>query len=169
MACRKFLRATRRESVQLYRRSLRKAVEVDRKRLDIRDFLPSGLPQLRSGQEPWVATGKHLCGVAADFALRCCVQHGAAAQDGDADAAENVADSRTSEANLLPSATRSLCGLAFATCCHHRCIWEDYVGQRAMRDLDFSPEEFEIVSWMTGERFSLQVLQSQDSRQSFAA
>ena len=42
-------------------------------------------------------------------------------------------------------------GLAVATCCHHRCQWEDYVGVKSFQDLGFTPEEFEVVSWMTGD------------------
>lgn len=41
-------------------------------------------------------------------------------------------------------------GLAVATCCHHRCSWQHYVGKHTFRRLGFNPEEFEVVSWMTG-------------------
>ena len=42
-------------------------------------------------------------------------------------------------------------GLAIAVCCHHRCTWRQYVGKPMFERLGFSPEEFEVVSWMTGE------------------
>lgn len=106
-------------------RFLRKAAEVERLRVDIKDFDPAGLPQLRTDGCQWIAFGKHLCGAATDFTLRCC---GRLAGEG------------------APPAR----GLAVATCCHHRCSWEHFTGSDAFLQLGFSPEEFEIVSWMTG-------------------
>ena len=44
-------------------------------------------------------------------------------------------------------------GLAVATCCHHRCSWQHYVGKPTFRQLGFTPEEFEVMSWMTGVLF----------------
>lgn len=41
-------------------------------------------------------------------------------------------------------------GLAVATCCHHRCSWQHYVGKPLFNQLGFSPDEFEVMSWMTG-------------------
>lgn len=41
-------------------------------------------------------------------------------------------------------------GLAIAPCCHHRCGWRAYVGKPLFRRLGFSPQEFELISWMTG-------------------
>lgn len=41
-------------------------------------------------------------------------------------------------------------GLAVATCCHHRCCWRHYVGQAAFLGWGFTPEEFEVIKWMTG-------------------
>ena len=41
-------------------------------------------------------------------------------------------------------------GLAVATCCHHRCTWQHYVGKPLFTRLGFSPDEFEVMSWMTG-------------------
>ena len=44
----------------------------------------------------------------------------------------------------------SLRGLCIATCCHHRCTWQHYVNRPFFQRLGFSPEEFELISWMTG-------------------
>ena len=41
-------------------------------------------------------------------------------------------------------------GFAVATCCHHRCSWQHYVGKPLFKRLGFSPDEFEVISWMTG-------------------
>lgn len=33
---------------------------------------------------------------------------------------------------------------------HHRCGWRAYVGKAAWRSWGLTPEQFEVVSWMTG-------------------
>ncbi|XP_072945447.1 tRNA:m(4)X modification enzyme TRM13 homolog [Epargyreus clarus] len=73
-----------------------------------------------------VGFAKHLCGVATDYALRCLMATGAA---------------------------RRLRGAALATCCHHRCDADSYVGTEYMQELGINSEElnimFGIVSWAT--------------------
>jgi len=223
-------------------RSLRKLenLQLQRLRVDIKDFQPTGVSGLNSGLTPWIATGKHLCGAATDFTLRCCAssmqatatlqQHPAVsnqsagtlpadAQDPEALAAgtsqpqqgtydscphllskhkpqpiyrqSKVADGSAScqfsEAqSVLASKTtadessdndiQNTCssqpcgslsgsnlewkqavgvqGLAVATCCHHRCSWQHYVGKPLFNQLGFSPDEFEVMSWMTGMRLA---------------
>jgi tRNA:m4X modification enzyme len=58
--------------------------------------------------KPVVAVSKHLCGGATDLALRAVHL---AAVPGDAEPAIDVH------------------GIAIATCCHHRCTWDQYVSQ----------------------------------------
>lgn len=41
-------------------------------------------------------------------------------------------------------------GFAVATCCHHRCSWQHYIGRPLFKRLKLKPDEFEIISWMTG-------------------
>jgi hypothetical protein len=41
-------------------------------------------------------------------------------------------------------------GVCIATCCHHRCTWQAYVGKYTMRQLGFDQREFEMLSWMAG-------------------
>ena len=146
-----------------------------------------GLPHgLRPGA-PWVAHGKHLCGAATDFALRCCsgaVVPGSSARPlsharspsltGQSHAATLASATAAQETpnihrpKVLPDGSSAspaalgtellplldpgrLQGLAIAVCCHHRCTWRQYVGKPMFERLGFSPEEFEVVSWMTGE------------------
>ncbi|KAL6765300.1 methyltransferase TRM13-domain-containing protein [Haematococcus lacustris] len=45
---------------------------------------------------------------------------------------------------------RQFRGLAVATCCHHRCAWRPFVGKTQWVAWGFTPQEFELVSWMTG-------------------
>ena len=150
-------------------------LEIARLRCDIKDFEPAGVPGLEGCAAPWVALGKHLCGAATDFTLRCCgrelqrqsVGSGgeaagaavagaeaagggapAAAEQGTAGAAAAGGGAAAAAAAAVPRG--GLRGLAVATCCHHRCSWRHYVGQAAFRAAGLSPEEFEVVSWMTG-------------------
>ncbi|KAK9832324.1 hypothetical protein WJX74_006219 [Apatococcus lobatus] len=52
---------------------IRKAnLTLERQRQDIKDFDPAGLSCL-CDSTGWVAFGKHLCGAATDFTLRCCL------------------------------------------------------------------------------------------------
>ncbi|DBA70544.1 TPA: hypothetical protein ACH3X2_011942 [Trebouxia sp. C0005] len=220
-------------------RSLRKLenLHLQRLRVDIKDFQPTEVPGLNNGLTPWIATGKHLCGAATDFTLRCCAssmqakatlqqQHPAVsnqsaetcpagAQDPEALAAgtsqhqqgthdscphllskhklqpidrqSKAADAsaschfseaqsvlassstadQSSENNIQNTCSSQPCGplsgsnlewkqavgvqgLAVATCCHHRCSWQHYVGKPLFKQLGFSPDEFEVMSWMTG-------------------
>lgn len=50
-----------------------------------------------------------------------------------------------------------LLGCAVATCCHHRCTWEHYVGKPFFSSLGFLAAEFELISWMTGVLISVSV------------
>ena len=52
-----------------------------------------------------IGTAKHLCGAATDFGLRCL--------------------SRIRDRNV---------SLVFATCCHHRCDWDQLVNNKALQD-----------------------------------
>lgn len=56
---------------------------LQRVKADIKDFDPGGVPSLVGGG-PWVAMGKHLCGAATDFTLRCIVRCAAAKPHGEA-------------------------------------------------------------------------------------
>lgn len=99
---------------------------------------PPGLPQvagLQGGAAPWVAIGKHLCGAATDFTLRSCARE---------------LQRRRRSGEQVP-AGGGVRGLAVATCCHHRCCWQHFVAQEEMLQLGFSPQEFEVIAWMTGE------------------
>ena len=207
--------------------------------MDIKDFQPAGVDALNGSESRWVATGKHLCGAATDFTLRCCAssiyrrvkapvkpserQHAQASahsrlpseaqlrgadqllkthsntQESSIQAAqpaeedlivdhasdcatinassqcneggsidnsiENSIDNSidgTSAAHHAGTAKKCLSadvqnevkaglqGLAIATCCHHRCSWQHYVGKPLFKKLGFSPDEFEVISWMTG-------------------
>jgi Methyltransferase TRM13 len=84
-------------------RSLRKEAALDMRRLvvDIKDFMPAGILSADGGaMPPWVAIGKHLCGAATDFTLRCCLQ----TQHGSCGVVEHEEGMRSSGAGRQPSA-----------------------------------------------------------------
>ena len=48
------------------------------------------------------------------------------------------------------AARSGLQGFGIATCCHHRCSWEHYVGRSFFREHGMTEADFQLVSWMTG-------------------
>ena len=50
------------------------------------------------------------------------------------------------------SARSGLQGFGIATCCHHRCSWEHYVGRSFFQEHSMAEADFQLVSWMTGVR-----------------
>jgi tRNA:m4X modification enzyme len=100
-----------------------------RYRLDIRDLYLSELPSIKSSQIHIVIISKHLCGGATDLALRCAV-----------DGQRN---------------TRNVRGIIIALCCHHRLMWNDYVGKDFFHRINFTPKDFSLIrtltSWGTSE------------------
>ena len=149
-------------------------MELERIVSDIKDFEPSGVAQLASGL-PWVGMGKHLCGAATDFALlcmaRCAASSPVSSAEGpkalpldrgsspalrlpEADAHEQASSSRFDRSKADDDAARprrGLQGFAIATCCHHRCSWEHYIGRELFRQHGMSEADFQLVAWMTGE------------------
>ena len=48
------------------------------------------------------------------------------------------------------SARSGLQGFGIATCCHHRCSWEHYVGRSFFQEHSMAEADFQLVTWMTG-------------------
>lgn len=103
----------------------------ERYRLDIRDLYLPQLPSIQDLQRPMqlVIISKHLCGGATDLALRCAV--------------EGQRDTGKVRAILI------------ALCCHHRLMWNDYVGKEFFARNNLSPKDFSLIrtltSWCTSE------------------
>ncbi|GAX76544.1 hypothetical protein CEUSTIGMA_g3990.t1 [Chlamydomonas eustigma] len=95
----------------------------------------------------WVCVGKHLCGAATDYALRACFKGRPYGLKG---VGNKGNETETELHHCEGVAANKMHGLAVAPCCHHRCGWRAYTGKALFRDLGFSPEEFEVLSWMTG-------------------
>jgi tRNA:m4X modification enzyme len=114
-------------------------------RMDIRDcYLPAVTDALglktSAGVSPNIAiTAKHLCGCATDFALTALESFDQAVVAGD----------ERAEAKAACTGPR-LHGYAIATCCHHACSWEEYVGASWFESIGFNADEFEIIAAWTG-------------------
>lgn len=121
-------------------RSMRKMpnVKIRRIRSDIKNLNLGAIPELSSMTAKWVGCGKHLCGAATDYAIRACVTK----LKEERESASGLGEAMDGQAGLQ--------GLAIATCCHHRCTWESFVGKDFFKKQSFSSCEFELVSWMTG-------------------
>lgn len=70
-----------------------------------------------------VAVSKHLCGAATDLTLRCLCEGSKVKME--------------------------LRGIAIALCCHHRCSWQQLVGQDFLMQLGFGAADFHLLSHMT--------------------
>lgn len=99
---------------------------IHRIRADISDF-DMTKHELIVKSKRIVGMGKHLCGAATDFAIRC-VLHGN----------ENVMKIPKTEALII------------ALCCHHRCDWAPFVGKDFFTRNGFSVKDFIIISKMVG-------------------
>ncbi|KAL4421463.1 hypothetical protein ABPG75_010754 [Micractinium tetrahymenae] len=143
-------------------------LELQRLRCDIKDFDVAQVPGMRGGAAPWVAFGKHLCGAATDFTLRSCArelqrqqgqqqlqgeqlqQQGKKQDEQLQQPQEQQQQQQVGGGAVAEAPGGGVRGLAIATCCHHRCCWQHFVGQHEMEELGFSPQEFEVIAWMTG-------------------
>ncbi|KAB7503054.1 tRNA:m(4)X modification enzyme TRM13-like protein, partial [Armadillidium nasatum] len=111
--------------------SLRKFKKIKRLRVDIQDLDLSRVEGIEENSEI-VVCGKHLCGAATDFSLRCITNCGKG----------------------------STCGIVIALCCHHRCTWKAYVGKKFLKEVGFSGKDFPVLvslsSWaVSGSRQSV--------------
>lgn len=77
-----------------------------------------------------VGVGKHLCGVATDWALR----------------------------SLFNQSGFVLKGFCLAPCCHQRCQWDEYVGKDELLRLGLHQREVELMFWMGRASFTCCVL-----------
>lgn len=105
--------------------------KFERYRLDIRDLYLPELPSVTGSQsrKHVVVISKHLCGNATDLALRCAVNGQRNAQ--------------------------CVRAIIIALCCHHRLVWNDYVGKEFFHRLNLTPKDFSLLraltSWCTNE------------------
>ncbi len=106
-------------------KSLREnSIEYSRIRTDIRHCDFSKLPgidrDIQDKHKRIVFIAKHLCGVATDLSLK---------------GLDSLGDNKMDVIK----------GITIATCCHHACVWKDYVGYKFYLSQGFVPEEFDIL------------------------
>lgn len=105
------------------------AIVVERVRADIADFDITKHDLIQKSKRI-VGLGKHLCGAATDFAIRCAIHGNNAVK-------QNESGPKT-EAILI------------ALCCHHRCDWIHFVGKDFFIENDVTPDEFVLITKMVG-------------------
>lgn len=103
---------------------------VERIRVDIADFDVSKYETIQRSRR-MVAMGKHLCGGATDFAIRC-ILHGNNAVDGGQSSGPRTAS------------------IFIALCCHHRCTWNTFTGRQFFADDGIGAADFRIITKMAG-------------------
>lgn len=102
--------------------------DFERIRIDLANFFLNEVDLFKKSQK-CVLYGKHLCGVATDYALRCLKY----SLEGSAERGE-------------PIKTR---GLVLAVCCHHQCVWESFCGRQFFQELQIDSKMFYILRSMT--------------------
>ena len=113
-------------------RVLRKvgAARVERATCDLKDFCLAEMESLQDRR--CVVVGKHLCGGATDLALRC------------------IAACRSPNSPAEgPGARPCVLALGIATCCHHRCTLDTYVGAEVLGELGFAARDLEHIFWLS--------------------
>lgn len=106
-------------------------VRMARLRTDICDVDLSRVRELGwGGRAHRCAMAKHLCGDAADLALRCCAHGASAASSG-------------------PPGTCAVDSVLIATCCHHRCSWGSYVNRGALLEWGLTEATFPLATAMS--------------------
>lgn len=99
----------------------KESADFERIRIDLKDFWLNEVDLIKKS-EKYLLYGKHLCGVATDYALRCLKY-----------SLEEL--SNTNE-------ELKFSGLVLAVCCHNQCVWESFCGKK------FFEEELKIDSKM---------------------
>lgn len=106
----------------------------ERIRIDLKDLFLNKVPLIENSDK-YILYGKHLCGVATDFSLRC-LRHSLEDKD---------------------QQVLKFNGLLLAVCCHHKCEYDKLCGKDYLRKLKIDSKLFNVIqsisSWCTsGER-----------------
>lgn len=115
-------------------------ITIDIAHLRLRAAINHEFPPLQALSPRVVVYAKHLCGAALDLTLACVVQ------------------------GLNPSG--ELSRVVLASCCHHRCQWDSFVGRTFLRQVlgQCTPEDFSAICRMTSWATSRNTLDSEATR-----
>ncbi|XP_047443346.1 tRNA:m(4)X modification enzyme TRM13 homolog [Mugil cephalus] len=139
-------------------------VQFERLQVDIQHLDLSKVPVLQKKKLPLVGVGKHLCGAATDMALRCLLESPRHGEENEPPQ-KRLKPPESSKATDDPEPPEShpgpgpgpgpgpVLGIVVALCCHHRCEWRHYVGQRFFQQRGLGAAEFSafcrMSSWAT--------------------
>lgn len=107
---------------------------VERVRIDLKDLFVNRLPMVDKSDR-FIMYGKHLCGAATDFSLRCMRRS-------------------LEDAGEFDKIGRfKFAGFVLAVCCHHQCEWDYLCGKEFLQSLGIDSKLFYIIrsisSWYT--------------------
>lgn len=105
--------------------------EIRRLQVDIQHLCLGKVELVGAHRGKLVGMCKHLCGEATDFALRCLV--------------ETTAQNSDTETSV-----QAFRGILMATCCHHRCRWDSFVGRPFLEELGLDRTDFELLTCLAG-------------------
>lgn len=104
--------------------------EFERIRIDLKDLFLNNVPLIKRSDK-YILYGKHLCGCATDFSLRCLKN-----------SLEDVNQKKL-----------KFNGFILAVCCHHKCEWDYFCGKQFLHKLGINKTLFYIIrsisSWCT--------------------
>ncbi|XP_037500095.1 tRNA:m(4)X modification enzyme TRM13 homolog isoform X3 [Rhipicephalus sanguineus] len=106
--------------------------EIQRLQIDIRHLCLGNVSLLKARQKKLIGLCKHLCGEATDFALRCIMETTKQPEDAGSNDSFGVH------------------GVLMATCCHHRCRWDSFVGRPLLEEWGLARQDFELLTAMAG-------------------
>ncbi|KAH7940825.1 hypothetical protein HPB49_006495 [Dermacentor silvarum] len=106
--------------------------EIQRLQIDIRHLCLGNVHLVKAHQKKLIGLCKHLCGEATDLALRCLME------------TTRQPPGAESKASL------GVHGVLMATCCHHRCHWDSFVGRPLLEAWGLGCQDFDLISSMAG-------------------
>ncbi len=103
--------------------------DFERIRIDLKDFYINEVDLIKKSDK-YLLYGKHLCGVATDYALRSL----------------KISLEKYAESGV----DLKFSGLVLAVCCHNQCVWESFCGRRFFeQELLIDSKMFYILRSMT--------------------
>ena len=107
--------------------------EFERMRIDLKDLYLNKVPLVEKSTN-YILYGKHLCGVATDYAIRCL---------------KHSLDNFTKQNERI-----KFKGFVLAVCCHHQCEYDSFCGKDFLKKFNIDSKLFYILrsisSWYTG-------------------
>ncbi|ESO05195.1 hypothetical protein HELRODRAFT_77676 [Helobdella robusta] len=136
-----------RSSVRYKARRADQGPTFERIKIDIEDLALGKVPQLQGSTHNIVGIGKHLCGRATDFMLRCLVNSVASIKT--FNLFHHLTDGDIYKVLIDIGFSVKLSGIVLALCCHHRCDWNSYVGKEWFAEHRLDHNHFQMLVKMS--------------------